>query len=76
MIGYILTQENYDQVQGQFYTDSQFFNCVQDINSVWYLFLSTQDKQQILNTEWNWILDLPQDEYVPKPSPRFPNEAP
>ena len=72
MIGYILTTEQYDQVQGQFYTDSQFFNCVPDINAVWYLFLSTQDKQQILNTEWNWILDLPQGEYIPKPSPPFP----
>jgi hypothetical protein len=73
MIGYILTQENYDQLQGQFYTDSQFFNCVVDINSVWYLFLSTQDKQDIVNNpQWNWILDLPQGEYIPKPAPEFP----
>ena len=75
MIGYILTTEQYDQVQGQFYTDSQFFNCVQDINGVWYLFLSTQDKQDIVNTEYMWLFDLPQGEYIPKPSPRFPNET-
>jgi hypothetical protein len=72
MIGYILTQENYDQVQGQFYSPYQFFNCVQDINDVWFLFLSDQDKEQILNTEWNWILDLPQAEYIAKPAPEFP----
>ena len=73
MIGYILTQENYDQVQGQFYTEYQFFNCVADINAVWYLFLSYEDKQDIVNNPtWNWILTLPEGEYVPPPAPPFP----
>jgi hypothetical protein len=72
MIGYILTQENYDQVQGQFYTPYEFFNCVQDINDVWFLFLSDQDKAQIEGTEWSFILDLPTGEYIPKPAPQFP----
>ena len=76
MIGYILTPEQKDQVQGQFYTPYQFFDCVQDIQDIWFTFLSEQDKQDILNAEWNWILDLPNAEYVPKPSPRFPNETP
>jgi hypothetical protein len=72
MIGYILTQEQYDQVQGQFYTPYEFFNCVQDINDVWFLFLSDQDKGQIEGTEWSFILDLPTGEYIPKPAPPFP----
>ena len=73
MIGYILTTEQYEQIQGQYYSPSQFFNCVQDINEVWFLFLSQQDKEEILNNlEWNWILTLPESEYVPKPSPPFP----
>jgi len=72
MIGYILTEEQYNQVQGQFYTPYEFFNCVQDINNVWFLFLSQQDKQEIINTEWNWILTLPESEYVPQPTPPFP----
>ena len=72
-IGYTLTESEYNQVQGQFYTPYEFFNCVQDINGVWFLFLSTQDKEQILNTEWNWILTLPEAEYVPPPPPPFPN---
>jgi hypothetical protein len=72
MIGYILTTENYDQVQGQFYTPCEFFNCVQDINDVWFLFLSDQDKGQIAGTEWAFILDLPTGEYIPKPAPPFP----
>jgi hypothetical protein len=72
MIGYILTTENYDQVQGKFYTPYEFFNCVQDINDVWFLFLSDQDKAQIEGTEWAFILDLPTGEYIPKPAPPFP----
>jgi len=72
MIGYILTTENYDQLQGQFYTPYEFFNCVQDINDVWFLFLSDQDKAQIESTEWAFILDLPTGEYIPKPAPPFP----
>lgn len=73
MIGYILTTEQYEQIQGQYYSPSQFFNCVQDINDVWFLFLSQQDKEEIVNnTQWNWILTLPLGEYIPKPSPPFP----
>jgi hypothetical protein len=72
MIGYTLSQENYDQIQGQFYTPYEFFNCVQDINDVWFLFLSNQDKAQIEGTEWAFILDLPTGEYIPKPAPPFP----
>ena len=72
MIGYILTQSEYEQVQGQFYTPYEFFNCVADINSVWFLFLSTQSKETILNDPtWNWILTLPEGEYISPPSP-FP----
>lgn len=72
MIGYILTTEQYEQIQGQYYSPSQFFNCVQDINDIWFLFLSDQDKTEISQTDWAWILELPQGEYVPKPSPPFP----
>ena len=72
MLGYILSNEQKDQVQGQFYTPYEFFNCVQDINGVWFLFLSQQDKETILGTEWNWILTLPEGEYVPPPAPPFP----
>ena len=73
MIGYILTLEQKEQVQGQFYTPYEFFNCVADINGVWFLFLSTQDKETILNDPtWNWILTLPEGEYIAPPAPPFP----
>ena len=73
MIGYILTPEQYNEVQGQFYTPYEFFNCVQDINGVWFLFLSEQDKEEVFtNMQYAWILDLPQGEYTPPPTPPFP----
>ena len=72
-IGYTLTESEYNQVQGQFYTPYEFFNCVQDINGTWFLFLSTQDKEQIVNDPtWSWILTLPEAEYTPPPAPPFP----
>jgi hypothetical protein len=68
MIGYILTDEQKEVIQGQFFAPDIFFNCVQDINDVWFLFLSEQDKE-ILPEEYLYLLDLPQGEYVPKPTP-------
>ena len=71
-IGYILTNEQYTQIQGQYYTPSQFFNCVADIDGTWFLFLSDQDKPEVEASEYAWVLDLPQAEYIPPPSPPFP----
>jgi hypothetical protein len=73
MIGYILTNEQYTQVQGQHYTPYQFFNCVQDINNVWFLFLSDEDKPEVQASEYAWLLELPEGQYTPKPSPPFPS---
>jgi hypothetical protein len=73
MIGYILTIEQKEEIQGQYYTPSAFINCVQDINDVWFLFLSQQDKDYIVNTSWAWLLTLPEGEYVPPPAPPFPS---
>ena len=72
MIGYILTIEQKELIQGQFYAPYEFFNCVQDIKGVWFLFLSQQDKEQILDTDWDWLLTLPEAEYTPPPAPPFP----
>lgn len=67
MEGYILTIEQKEEIQGVFYTTYEFFNCVQDINDIWFLFLSEQDKETIINTQWDYLLNLPQGEYIPKP---------
>jgi hypothetical protein len=76
MIGYTLTPDQYEQIQGQYYTESQFFNCVVDIDGTWFLFLSEQDKEEVFtNMQWHWILDLPEAEYIPPPPPPFPPQS-
>jgi len=73
MIGYTLTPEEKDLIQGQYYTPYQFLNCVQDINGVWFLFLSDEDKPEVAESQYYFILDLPKAEYIPPiPSP-FPS---
>jgi hypothetical protein len=72
MLGYQLTEDQYEQIQGQYYTSSQFFNCVQNIDGTWFLFLSDQDKPEVAASEYAWVLDLPEAEYIPPPSPPFP----
>jgi hypothetical protein len=72
MIGYTLTPNQYEQIQGQYYTDSQFFNCVADIDETWFLFLSDQDKPEVQASQYAWVLTLPQSEYIPPPPPPFP----
>ena len=72
MIGYILTTEQEEQIQGKYYSEYQFFNCVQDINGEWFLFLSDEDKIEIELTEWSWILQLTEGEYTPPLPPPFP----
>ena len=71
-IGYTLTESEYSQVQGQYYTEYQFFNCVLSIDNVWFLFLSDKDKAEVQASEYAWVLDLPEAEYAPPPPPPFP----
>jgi len=69
MIGYILTQEQKDSIQGKFYTEWQQFSCCLDINNIWFIILTSQDEIEVLNSDFKWILDLPKGEYIPKPLP-------
>ena len=72
MLGYQLSQEQYDQVQGQFINPYQFINCVADIQGNWFFFGNDQDKEAFKDTEYMWLFDLPQEEYVAPPAPEFP----
>ena len=72
MIGYILTIQEKDQIQGQYYTQYQFLNCVQDINGVWFLILSDEDQPEVEASQYAWVLDLPKGEYTPPLPPPFP----
>ena len=75
MIGYILTIEQKEAIQGVFFSPNIFFNCVQDINDVWFNFVTEQQIPLVEASQYAWVLELTQREYIPKPSP-FPNENP
>lgn len=64
MIGYKLTLEQKEAIQGVEFSDATFFNCVEDINGVWFLFLSEQDVNN-LPSEYAYLLELPKEEFVP-----------
>lgn len=69
MEGRIVTTETAEQLQGVFFDADTFFNFVQDINDVFFLFLSEQDEQDIATTEYSYLLEIPLSPYEPKPSP-------
>ena len=65
MLGIKLNIEQKNAIQGIFYNDNCFFNCVQDINNDWFLFLSDSDKAELVNTNYAYLLLLSEFEYVP-----------
>lgn len=58
-----VTNQQAEQLQGVFFDVDTFFNFVQDINNVYYLFLSAQDENDLLNTEYAYLLDIPLTPY-------------
>jgi hypothetical protein len=69
MEGRIVTIETAQELQGIFFDADTFFNFVQDINDVYFLFLSEQDEVDIAPTEYAYLLDIPFSEYTPKQTP-------
>ena len=67
--GRIVTTEQSQELQGVFFDADTFFNFVQDINDVYFLFLSEQDEVDIASTEYAYLLEIPLSPYVPKPTP-------
>ena len=69
MEGRIVTNETAESLQNVFFDSDTFFNFVQDINDVYFLFLSSSDETDIAVTEYAYLLDIPLSPYVPKPIP-------
>jgi hypothetical protein len=72
MLGYILTVPQKESIQKIEYAPFQYFNCVQDINGVWFTFLTPQDIVLITDTTYSWILNCTKGEYVAPPTPPLP----
>lgn len=69
MEGRIVTNQQAEELQGVFFDSDTFFNFVQDINDVYFLFLSEQDEADIASTEYAYLLEIPLSEFIPKPTP-------
>lgn len=70
--GRIVTNEQAEQLQGVFIDADTFFNFVQDINGIYFLFLNEQDEADIAQTEYASLLQIPLSTYIPPPAPPFP----
>jgi hypothetical protein len=74
MQGRIVTNQQANELQGVFIDADTFFNFVQDINGIYFLFLSEQDEIDVSQTEYAYLLEIPLSPYVPKPEPPLPSE--
>jgi len=69
MEGRIVTNQQANELQGTFIDADTFFNFVQDINGVYFLFLSEQDEIDIAQTQYAYLLDIPLSPYTQPPTP-------
>jgi hypothetical protein len=69
MQGRIVTNQQANELQGTFIDADTFFNFVQDINGVYFLFLSEQDEIDVAQTQYAYLLDIPLSPYTPPPTP-------
>ena len=72
MEGRIVTNQQAQDLQGKFIDSDTFLGFVQDINGVYFLFLSEQDEVDIAQTEYAPLLQIPLSPYTPPPTPPIP----
>jgi hypothetical protein len=60
-----LTVEQKDQLVGQIYDGSQYFNPTLDANGVWFISNEEVNNCTHENGAFEWIHDLPEIEYNP-----------
>ena len=72
MEGRIVTNQTAQELQGVFFDADTFLGFVQDINDVYFLFLSESDEVDIAKSEYAYLLDIPLSPFEPKPTPPFP----
>lgn len=67
--GRIVTNQQAQDLQDVFFDAETFFNFVQDINDVYFLFLSSSDEVDIAPTTYAYLLDIPLSDFIPQPNP-------
>ena len=63
--GRIVTNQQANELQGVFIDADTFFNFVQDINGIYFLFLSEQDEVDVAKSEYASLLQIPLSPYTP-----------
>ena len=69
MQGRKLTTQQANEIHGVFISPETFINVVYDTNDNPFLFLSEQWEEQLLNTEFEYLVKIQKEEYTPKPVP-------
>ena len=62
-----LTIEQKNEIQDVFFDEVTFFNCIQDVNNNWFIFLSSTDISNLQNSQWQWVVDISTSHFEPKP---------
>lgn len=71
MIKFKLTQLQKEIIDKQEFVSHKIFSPIQDINDDWFIFLTYSECNEVMNSSFKWILDLPQGEYIPKEQTLF-----
>jgi hypothetical protein len=69
MIVYLLTETQKELLIDQLFDEDSYFNPIQDIEDNWII--SKEEINQCTNKEFEWIKDLPQIQFNPKPPTMF-----
>jgi hypothetical protein len=62
MIGYKLTLEQLELLNGKQYAENSYFNPTQDINGDWFIFES--EVKECSNIEFEWVKELTESKYI------------
>jgi hypothetical protein len=60
--GYLLSEEQANEIKGVFFNDDTFFNPLLSVDSKWFVCLNESDLSDF-NTTYNWVLDLPYEDF-------------
>lgn len=61
-----LTIQQANQINGVFISPETFINVVYDINDNPFIFLSEYWEQELVNTEFEYLVQIPKEEYITK----------
>ena len=62
----LLTELQKNELVGQLYAPSSYYNPIQDLNDNWVI--SVEEIEQTKTPNFLWVKDLPLILYIPKPS--------